>query len=123
MVQLINWKTLFQLKFLTFGLFGLLVKVCVGQLLDEESVSSDHRYNDHHQGAFQDLAQQFPTMPVKFCLAGKHCLKIMFSFILKTSDGKFWKKNVIGLLKSYKYCITGKQACDGTLDKLEYINY
>ena len=106
MVQLINWKTLFQLKFLTFGLFGLLVKVCVGQLLDEESVSSDHRYNDHHQGAFQDLAQQFPTMPVKFCLAGKHCLKIMFSFIPKTSDGKFWKKK-----------------CDWTFEKLQILYY
>ena len=63
------------MSLLTFGLFILLVKILVVELLDEDGVSGDHRDDDEHHGRLHCLADQFPTVPVVFCFTGKHCLE------------------------------------------------
>ena len=63
------------MSLLTFGVFILLVKILVVELLDEDSVRGDHGNNDEHHRCLHRLADQFPTVAVIFCFTGKHCLK------------------------------------------------
>ena len=63
------------MSLLTFGVFILLVKILVVELLDENGVRGDHGDNDEHHGCLHSLADQFPAVPVVFCFTGKHCLE------------------------------------------------
>ena len=63
------------MSLLTFGVFILLVKILMVELLDEDSVRGDHGNNDEHHRCLHRLADQFPTVAVIFCFTGKHRLE------------------------------------------------
>ena len=60
---------------LTFGISALVVKFYICDFFDKYCMSRYHRYNEEDKNGFQDVTDEFPPMPVKSTIAGKHHLK------------------------------------------------